>query len=40
LFLFKCVTNETMPPSYWNRWLFPSRSSSMVIRMPPLRNAS
>ena len=29
-----------MPPSYWNLWLLPSRSSSMVIVTPPLRNAS
>ena len=40
LFLFRCWTNETMPPSYWNLWLLPSRSSSMVMRMPPFRNAS
>ena len=40
LFLFRCSTNETMPPSYWNLWFLPSRSSSIVMRMPPLRNAS
>ena len=40
LFLFRCSTNETMPPSYWNWWLLPSRSSSMVMTMPPFRNAS
>ena len=40
LFLFRCSTNDTMPPSYWNLWLLPSRSSSIVMRMPPLRNAS
>ena len=40
LFLFRCWTNETMPPSYWNLWLLPSRSSSIVMRMPPFRKAS
>ena len=29
-----------MPPSYWNLWLLPSRSSSSVMTMPPFRNAS
>ena len=29
-----------MPPSYWNLWLFPSRSSSSVIVTPPFRKAS
>ena len=29
-----------MPPSYWNLWLLPSRSSSIVMTMPPFRNAS
>ena len=40
LFLFRCWTKETMPPSYWNLWFLPSRSSSMVMTMPPFRNAS
>jgi hypothetical protein len=41
LFLLRCLTNEMMPPSYWNLWLLlVSRSSSRVIRMPALRNAS
>ena len=40
LFLFRCWTNDTMPPSYWKRCDLPSRSSSIVMTMPPFRNAS